>query len=332
MKSVYGAPSVLDDIFNLVESDLQKVELSLKANAGSSIPLIDDINRYLHDSGGKRFRPLLLLLCSKMCGAKEDSAIRLSVIIELIHVATLVHDDILDDAGVRRGRASVNAKWGNQITVLMGDWLYMTSFALSLELRDFRILDLLIDITRGMIEGELLQLRQQGIADLSVEEQLDICYRKTAHLFSGCGRLGAILGNVDSNQEKKLGAYGNAVGMAFQLIDDLLDYSSDEGTLGKPVLKDLEEGKTTLPIIYLLQRANRTEQKFVRDVIANQDFTLENKKEIIRLIHSHKTLEEVVKLATKYALDAKQALLDFPESAYREALLRFPEFVINREK
>ena len=144
--------------------------------------------------------------------------------------------------------------------------------------------------------------------------------------------MGAILGNVDSNQEKKLGAYGNAVGMAFQLIDDLLDYSSDEGTLGKPVLKDLEEGKTTLPIIYLLQRADRTEQKFVRDVIANQDFTLENKKEIIRLIHSHKTLEEVVKLATKYALDAKQALLDFPESAYREALLRFPEFVINREK
>ena len=332
MKSVYGTSLILDDILNLVESDLQKVELLLKVNAGSSAPLIDDINSYLHDSGGKRFRPLLLLLCSKMCGVKGDSAIRLSVIIELIHVATLVHDDIIDDAVVRRGRASVNAKWGNKITVLMGDWLYMTAFALSLELRDFRILDLLIGITRGMIGGELLQLRQHGIADLSVEEQLDICYQKTAHLFSGCGRLGAILGNVDSNQEKKLGVYGNSVGMAFQLIDDLLDYSSDEGMLGKPVLKDLEEGKTTLPIIYLLQRANRTEQKFVRDIIANKDFTPENKKEIIGLIHSYKTLEEVVKLATEYALDAKQALLDFPESVYREALLRFPEFVINREK
>jgi len=331
MKSAYGVSPTLNEIFSLVEVDLQKVELSLKANAGSALPLVNDINEYLHDSGGKRFRPLLLLLCSKMCDADDDSAIRLSVVIELIHVATLVHDDIIDNASVRRGRPSVNAKWGNQVTVLMGDWLYMTSFSLALELRDFRILDLLIDITRGMVEGELLQFQQQGGTDISADEQLEICHRKTAHLFSGCGRLGAILGNVDLNKERRLEAYGHAVGMAFQLIDDLLDYNSDEDTLGKPVLKDLEEGKTTLPIIYLLQRADSAEQEFIRGVVANRDFTPKNKSRIIELVHSYETLEDVVKLAMEYSLQAKQALSDFPDSIYREALLRFPEFVIDRK-
>ena len=332
MKLGFRTSLTLSDICDLFQADLRKVEIELKANAGSAFPLINDINKYLHTSGGKRFRPLLLLLCSKSCGAKDDLAIRLGTVVELIHVATLVHDDIIDDAHVRRGRPSVNAKWGNQVTVLMGDWLYMTSFHLALEMRNFRVLDVLIDVTRKMVEGELMQLGQQGRMDISVKDQLEISWRKTAYLFSSCGRLGAILGNTDLEREEKLDAYGHAVGMTFQLIDDLLDYSSDEITVGKPVLKDLEEGKTTLPITYLLERADRREQDFVRRVIRNREFTPENKRRIIELVRSYRTLDDVRKLASEYAERAKQAVVHLPDSVYREALLSFPEFVLARQR
>jgi len=214
---------------------------------------------------------------------------------------------------------------------LMGDWLYMTSFYLALKLKNFRVLNLLIDVTRKMVEGELIQWEQYGRIDLSVEEQLEICRRKTAHLFSGCGRLGAILADMDEQQEEKLGTYGHSVGMAFQLTDDLLDYTSNEDTLGKPVLKDLEEGKITLPIIYLMERADQKEQDFVRDVVRTQDFSTANKKRIMELVRAYGTLNEVQSLAEEYARKAKTAMLDFPDSIYREALLNFADFVIDRE-
>ena len=331
MKTVSSVSLTPKDIFKLIENELQEVELALKTEGYSAFPLVNDINAYLHDGGGKRFRPALLLLSSKLCGFEGKPAIVLSVVVELIHVATLVHDDIIDNAGVRRGRPSVNARWGNQVTVLMGDWLYMTSFYLSLKLQNFRVLDLLIDVTRKMVEGELIQWEQYGRIDLSVEEQLEICRRKTAHLFSGCGRLGAILADMDEQQEEKLGTYGHAVGMAFQLTDDLLDYTSNEDTLGKPVLKDLEEGKITLPIIYLMERADQKEQDFIREVVRTQDFSSANKKRIMELVRAYGTLSEVQNLAEEYARKAKTVLLDFPDSIYREALLNFADFVIDRE-
>jgi octaprenyl-diphosphate synthase len=213
----------------------------------------------------------------------------------------------------------------------MGDWLYMTSFYLALKLKNFRVLNLLIDVTRKMVEGELIQWEQYGRIDLSVEEQLEICRRKTAHLFSGCGRLGAILADMDEQQEEKLGTFGHSIGMAFQLTDDLLDYTSNEDTLGKPVLKDLEEGKITLPIIYLMERADQKEQDFVRDVVRTQDFSSANKKRIMELVQAYGTLKEVQSLAEEYARKAKTTLLDFPDSIYREALLNFTDFVIDRE-
>ena len=188
----------LKDIFLLVKSDLAEVETRLDSEIQSAIPLVNDINRYLHTSGGKRLRPAVLLLASKLCGAPTEAALRLSVVVELIHVATLVHDDIIDNSDVRRGRPSVNAKWGNQITVLMGDWLYMTSFQIAMKERSMRILDILIDITRKMVEGELLQLEQEGRMEVTEQQQLEISLYKTAYLFSGCGRLGAILGEHGS--------------------------------------------------------------------------------------------------------------------------------------
>lgn len=320
------------DIFGLIDPDLQKVEFHLNSKVGSVVPLVDDINRYLHKSGGKRLRPALLLLSSKLCEFDGEAAIQLGVVVELIHAATLVHDDIIDDAQLRRGRPSVNAKWGNQITVLMGDWLYMTSFSLALQLRDFRVLDLLIGITGKMVEGELMQLEHIGCTDVSVEEQLEICLRKTAHLFSGCGRLGGLLGNVGSEQEEKLGVYGRTLGMAFQLVDDLLDYTSNVGVLGKPVLKDLEEGRATLPITYLMERADRTERNFVREMVRSQDFSVTNKEKVLRLVQLYGTLRDTRKLAQEYAEEAKRCLFDFPDSIYREALLKVPELVISRER
>ena len=331
MKTASQAPHTLSDILKLCDEDLQKVEAGLVVSAKSALPLVDDINKYLHKSGGKRFRPLFLLLSSRLCGFKGESVMSAGVVVELIHVATLVHDDIIDDAYVRRGRPSVNAKWGNQVTVLAGDWLYMTSFALALELRNFRVLDTLISITRKMVEGELMQLEQSGRLDISMEKQLEICERKTADLFSGCGRLGAILAGVGPKEEKRLASCGRSLGMAFQLIDDLLDYTSSEDTLGKPVLKDLQEGKATLPIICLMQRATQEEVKFIREVFIQKDFTRENREEIVRLVGAYGVLEECRHQAEKYVFRAKDQLLEFPDSIYREAMIKLAELVITRE-
>ncbi|MDA2929006.1 polyprenyl synthetase family protein [Acidobacteria bacterium AH-259-O06] len=332
MKTASDVSLTPNDIFRLLESDLQKIEVGLKKSAKSAFPLVNDINKYLHNSGGKRFRPIFLLLSSKLCGFEGEPAIALGVVVELIHVATLVHDDIIDNADVRRGRPSVNAKWGNQVSVLAGDWLYMTSFSLALKLRNFRVLDLLIGITRKMVEGELMQLEKHGRTNISIGEQLEISQRKTADLFSACSGLGAILGNADAEKEEKLRSYGRSIGMAFQLIDDLLDYTSNEDTLGKPVLKDLEEGKTTLPIIYLMQRAKPEEQNFVREVVRTRNFTLENKREIIQLVCSYGALNDLKNLAEQYAVQAKRTLLGFTDSIYREALLQLTEFVVTRDK
>lgn len=323
-------PLTLKDIFLLVKSDLAEVETRLDTEIRSAIPLVNDINRYLHTSGGKRLRPAVLLLASKLCGARTEAALRLSVVVELIHVATLVHDDIIDNSDVRRGRPSVNAKWGNQITVLMGDWLYMTSFQIAMKERSMRILDILIDITRKMVEGELLQLELEGRMDITEPQQLQISLYKTAYLFSGCGRLGAILGNMDPAREEGLALYGRSLGMAFQLVDDQLDYTSAQKDMGKPVLKDLEEGKMTLPILFMLRRARRSEKDFLRQVILRHDFSDANKQEILGLVWKYGALDELKLRARSYAQQARDALAVFPDSIYRDALLQVPDFVLNR--
>jgi octaprenyl-diphosphate synthase len=317
-------------IFELIEPELREVEDQLKSEAISNLSLVEEMNSYLHESGGKRLRPSLVLLVCKSLGVERSESLRLGTIVELIHVATLVHDDIIDNSGIRRGRESVNAKWGNEVTVLFGDWLYMTAFWVALKQQDFRVLDILIDITRKMVEGELLQLQLNNRLDNSVEDYLRICWHKTAHLFSGCGRLSAILGNVDEETENRLADYGESIGMAFQLVDDLLDYTSSEETMGKPVLKDLTEGTVTLPIIELFRRAPEQERAFLKDVVETGNFSEENKRSIIELVRSYGTLEESRELARKYAARAHDALEGFPPSVYRDALLELPELILIR--
>ena len=320
------------EIFKLVEGGLAEVERELSRQATSNVELIDRIGRYIQDSGGKRIRPALLLLTSRMCGYDGPICHRLGAVVELIHAATLVHDDIIDDARVRRGRASVNARWGNEITVLMGDWLYMTSFNLALSERHFKILDILTDVTRKMIEGELIQLSFNGSLDITEQQHLEISMRKTAFLFSACSRIGAILGAATEEQQEDLGRYGLSIGMAFQLIDDVLDFTSTESTLGKPVVSDLKEGKLTLPLIYVMQEAGPQQRELIRTVLRENGFGTVDKEVIRDLVRRYKALERVMEKAHAYAADAKSCVEGFAPSPVRDALVAIPEYIVERDR
>lgn len=320
-----------DEILRLVRAEMELVEEEFRKNAASPILTVSEISRYLQKAGGKRIRPVLVLLSSKMVGFNGEAAVRLASVVEMIHTATLVHDDIIDDAKTRRGQSSVNSRWGNQVTVLFGDWLYMTSFHVALAERNFKILDALIDVTRKMVEGELLQLNVNGKSEIDEGQQLEISSRKTAVLFSVCTRLGAILARASESQEARLARYGLNAGMAFQLIDDILDFTSSQEELGKPVLSDLKEGKVTLPLIYLLRLGDPEHRRIVEAVLSDRDFHSVAPEQVIRLVRDHGTLEMTRRLAQRYAEEAKESLAGFEPSIYRDALLSIPEFIIARK-
>jgi octaprenyl-diphosphate synthase len=318
-------------MYKLIESSLARVEEEISRQAQSNIPLIDTIGKYIHVSGGKRVRPALLLLSSQMCGYEGKACYKLGAVVEMIHSATLVHDDIIDDANVRRGRTSVNARWGNEITVLMGDWLYMTSFSLALEERKFKILDILIDVTRKMVEGELIQLSVNGSHDITEEQHLDISKRKTAFLFSACCQIGGILGSASEKEQELLRQYGLNIGLAFQLIDDVLDLTSTESALGKPVGSDLKEGKLTLPLIYLLREGKPQHKELVISALRGNGSGSANNEEILKLVREYGTADRVVAMAQAYAHDAKRYLEAFPPSEARNALMAVPDFLVDRD-
>ncbi len=319
-------------IYKLVEKGLAKVEQELSRQSGSNIQLVDHIGRYIHDSGGKRIRPALLLLSSSMCGFEGPECYRLGAVVEMIHSATLVHDDIIDGAKVRRGRASVNAHWGNEITVLMGDWLYMTSFQMALGERRFEILDILTDVTRKMIEGELIQLSMSRNPDVTEEQHLEISKRKTAFLFSACTQMGGILGSVGAEKEEALRLYGLHLGMAFQMVDDVLDITSTESTLGKPVCSDLKEGKLTLPLIYLMQEGEPEHRELIRTIIRENDFDGAHREEVLALVEHYGTVNRVLDKAYEYALQAKSYLTCFSPCRARDALMAIPDYIVERDR
>ena len=319
-----------EELVRPVAEELAQVEAELQGYTDSAFPLIDEINQSIHESGGKRLRPALLLLVSKLCKTGGSEVIKLGTVVELIHVATLVHDDIIDKADVRRGRPSVNARWGNEITVLMGDWMYMTAFQIALELRNFRVLDVLIQLTRTMVTGEMMQLALDRRVAISVEEQKEISLRKTARLFSACSALPAILSDAPAAAEQSLAAYGRALGMAFQLTDDILDYTADEQGLGKPVLKDLEEGKVTLPIILAFSQANPAERDRLAGLARQGELSGGDKQEILSLLRRYRTLDEARKVVQSYVAEAINCLGGFPASPARESLMYLPAYVLNR--
>ena len=326
-------PSTLDlqDIVRLVGDDLVRVEALFAEQARSDVHLVSEIGRYIREGGGKRVRPALLLLAGRLCGCRGERAIVLAATVEFIHAATLLHDDIIDEATVRRGRRSVNSRWGNDITVLLGDFLYTKSMAMALSQDNLPILRLLSDTTLRMIEGEILEIERDGNMEVTEDDHLDLIRRKTADLFAACTRIGALLGEVGDEREQALTSYGLNLGMCFQMVDDLLDFTAEEKTLGKPVASDLREGKVTLPMIFLLRRASAADAEKVRAVLEDRGFRRVTRDEIVRLARDHGALEKARGLAERYAEAAREDLMAFERSPYRDALEALPGFILARD-
>jgi octaprenyl-diphosphate synthase len=337
-------------IFDLVRDDLALVEREIAAQNSAAIEPVAEIASYLREGGGKRLRPALLLLAAGAAGYRGSSAIRLGAVVEMIHSATLVHDDVIDGAQTRRGRPSTNARWGNHMSVLAGDWLYMQSFEMALRERNFAILDILIGLTQNMVEGELLQLTLLGRMNLTEADATELAYRKTACLFSGCARLGAVLGRQSKQAEESLAEYGRNAGLAFQLVDDLLDFTASPEQLGKPVLSDLKEGKVTLPLIFSLQNGMAHDgmaprvadadsnghsqgeaRRLVAKVLEERDFLSVRPEQITKLVRETGALKRASLLAHEYVSRAKMCLENLPDTEYRRALLAVPDFILDRQ-
>jgi octaprenyl-diphosphate synthase len=319
------------EVFELLRDDLEAVEREFGRDTVSSVPAITDIGEYLRAGGGKRIRPALLLLSSKLFGNGNRGAIQLGAVVEIIHTATLVHDDIIDEAQTRRGRAAANTQWGNSKCVLAGDWLYMQAFKIAVQQRNFRVLDVLIDLTQRMVEGELLQMEKLGRL-ISLDEHFDLIYRKTACLFSVCMRMGAILGGATPEQEEKLALYGRSIGMAFQIVDDVLDLTASEDILGKPVGSDLREGKVTMAVIHALERCNPDERQNIQTVLDERAFHSVTHQQILDILTRYGSLDAALARAAQFADDARKAICSFPDSEIKRALLWVPDFVVSREK
>ena len=318
--------------YDLISEKLALVEKELLLHFRSSIPTIDGIGTYLASGGGKRLRPALLLLSSRLLEYDEgDKDVRYAAVIEFIHTATLVHDDIIDEARLRRGQTSANARWGNNLTVLFGDYLYTKSMGIALDEGDLTILKVLSDTTLSMIEGEIIAIEKTGDVQVTREEALDIIRRKTADLFAAACRLPAHFApRGDLFAAERLAEYGRCLGVAFQLIDDLLDYTGSEASIGKPVLNDLREGKLTMPLLLSLPRATAAERAAVATVVKEREFRSVDPAEILSIARRHDGIAGTRALARDYAGAARVALGSFPDSEAKEGLLLATESVIDR--
>jgi octaprenyl-diphosphate synthase len=323
------------EVFDLLRDDLAAIEQEFSRQSASNVAVITDIAQYLIAGGGKRIRPLLLLLAAKALGNDNHSRIRLGAVVEMLHTATLVHDDIIDEADTRRGRPSSNTTWGNSKCVLAGDWLYMQAFSAALEERNFHVLDLLISLTQQMVEGELLQIEKLGHL-INEEEYFDLIYRKTACLFKVSMQLGAAITPHNHGDaaliESQLGEYGRNLGLAFQIVDDVLDLTATEDVLGKPVASDLREGKATLAVIHALERGTGADREAIRTVLADRSFAHVSHPQILEILHRHGSIEYAMDTACAYAEAARQSVADLPPSEAKRALLWVPGFVTTRDR
>src|SRR5205814_1913103 len=320
-------------IFDLVSPELQLVEQEFERQARSNIQVIAYIGEYLRRSGGKRVRPALTILSNHAVGGDggNQSSIRMATVMEFLHTATLVHDDVIDKAETRRNRASINSEFGNQTAVLMGDWLYMSAFETSLAERSLTILDILTAVTRKMTEGELLQLTLLGRTDISEEQYFDVIARRAAYLFSACCEIGAVLGGGDEEAQRMMRDYGMNLGPAFQLVDDLLDFTSSEDVLGKPAGADLLEGKVSLPMIFLLQREPKWRAEAQR-VIAEGSYENVSRASLLRALDETGALGLARERAIEYAEAARGALDGLSDSPYAHALSAIPSYIVERDR
>jgi octaprenyl-diphosphate synthase len=322
----------LIQMFEPVRADLEAVEREFERQVQSQVGVIPEIGRYIQTSGGKRVRPAVLLMAARLCGYTGPRAILNAAVVEFIHTATLVHDDIIDNAELRRGRKAVHSRWGADVTVLAGDFLYIKSMALALTQDTLDVVRLLCDVTLRMIEGELYQLTMNGVVDISEDEHFDIIRRKTAFLFGGCAQIGAVLGDAGEERQLALREYGFNLGILFQLVDDLLDFTGESTALGKPIGGDLREGKITLPIIHLLRHGGPEANTLIRDVVKDRHVTPDAWSRIAALLREHRSIEYAYDRAVEFGESAKRHLRLFPDRQEREALMGLADYVLMRDR
>ncbi len=318
------------EVFDLLHDDLAAIEREFGRDTVSGVRAITEIGEYLRVGGGKRLRPALLLLSAKLLNYTGQGAVRLGAVVEIIHTATLVHDDIIDEAQTRRGRPAANTQWGNAKCVLAGDWLYMQAFKIAVQERNFQVLDALIDLTQAMVEGELLQIERLGKA-ISLDEHFELIHRKTAFLFSVCMKMGGILARASDGDLNRLAEYGRNLGMAFQIVDDVLDLTASEEALGKPVASDLREGKATMAVLHALQYADPAERAMIESVLSNGGFNGITPGDIVGILKRHGSIDAAHVRAVEFANKAREAICTFPDSEIKRVLLWVPEFVVERE-
>jgi octaprenyl-diphosphate synthase len=314
----------------LIADKLAATEEVFHRCLASDVPFINEAGDYIFTGGGKRMRPALVLLTAQLLERDSDEEVTYAAVVELIHNATLVHDDIIDNATLRRGQPAVNQVWGNSQTVLLGDWLYTTAMQMALSHGNLEIVRRLCGATLRMTEGELLSLERQSSIRLTASEYFDIIDRKTADLFAAASSVPALMAPARPAVDAALQRYGRTLGTCFQLVDDLLDFTARESEMGKPVLSDLKEGKLTLPLILALERGGMERQRLIATVLEDRAFTRVAAQEILDLVRAEGTLQEVREMARGYADRAREELGDLPPSDAREALELAPDFVLNR--
>lgn len=322
----------MEAVFALIGEDLKNVELQFKKDLHSDVPLIQKVSEYVISSGGKRIRPMLLILSAYLSGYRGDRHVPIASVIEFIHTATLLHDDVVDNANLRRGLASANSLWGNQASVLVGDFLYCKSFALMVADGDLNILKLLANATTVLAEGEVLQLIYTKNPDITEEQYIDVVRCKTAILLAAACQAGAIMGGVSPEHEAALREFGMELGIAFQMVDDSLDYSASEEQFGKSIGHDLEEGKITLPLIQALKKCTVDERKQIADVIKKDNIGKDDFKTVFELVGKYGGLDYSLEMAKKYSDRSKKCLDIFENSPEKDALLKLADYIVTRVK
>jgi octaprenyl-diphosphate synthase len=330
-RPIFPAPAVtvsLDSIRTVIAPDMQAIDAVIRERLKSEVVLVNQISRYIIEAGGKRLRPALVALTGNLAGAPQAHTHEMAAVIEFIHTATLLHDDVVDESDLRRGRQTANAAFGNAASVLVGDFLYSRAFQMMVEVGSMRVMGVMAEATNVISEGEVLQLLNVRDADTDEENYLKVVRFKTAKLFEAACRVGAILGQATERDETALATYGTHVGTAFQLIDDVLDYSGDLAETGKNVGDDLAEGKPTLPLIFAMREGSDAQRKIVRHAIevGGKD-DLEN---VIAAIRATGALEYTREAARREAKTATDAISHFPDSVYRDALLELCTFAVER--
>jgi len=318
-------------ILTLVKDDLEAIEKALKDNLHPNLELVSQVANHILFSGGKRLRPLLMVLSARLCDYKGDYDKTFSVIFEYLHAATLLHDDLVDDASMRRGAPAAHTVYGNETAVLVGDFLLARGLSIAADTGEPRIIKIISEITESMSQGEIHQLDRKGKLDLSEQEYMDIIRSKTAVLFQGACRISAILAGASPEKENRLASYGYHLGMAFQMVDDLLDYTFDSIALGKNVGADLREGKLTLPVIKALNEAAPDERALMQKIIQNSGFTEKDFKWLAEKIVSYGGIQYVRETASNHIKTARQALEVFPTSPTKEILIDIAEYALERK-